>query len=524
MPPAPARERVDQDLVHPRKIVRDFFGFATSQYIVRGLLVLRGLVAARLLGPSAYGAWNGLMLVLDYGNAAPIGTMQGLDQTVPPQIVTGDAARLRRLKQAGMFLILLAGIVYSVVVLAYFSRTAGQLRSFWGLTGIGLILLATLLQNVAGYHMSMMRAHGNIRDVSLVFLIQAALGAGLGIALLPKLGAWGLLWGWLAGTMATLVYARWRGHRDVPIMPRASRDALTLLSAGFPMFAYAGLTLLMRSLDRVVILRFLGTEALGYYGLGVMVMGMLLYLPDALGYVLYPRLLRDYHAADGNPEVIRDPVERSMRAISLVLPALCAIAYIGADDAVIWLLPKFLSGVPTVRVLCFAAAAMGLGGLSAIVLMTVQRPRVMVGVTVVSVVLGLTLMIGAIHLRLGIMGVAWATLVSYGIHSAALLWFALGNLHERPGRRVAFVLRLFAPLAVAIPLAWACNRYMILTPDHGLVSLLRLVMAIVAFGATYVLLMLPIGRGLGVREMVSELRLPGFGFLRRLGRAPDGTA
>jgi len=76
--------------------------------------------------------------------------------------------------------------------------------------------------------------HGNIRDVSLVFLIQAALGAGLGIALLPTLGAWGLLWGWLAGTAVTLGYARWRGHREVPFTPRASRDALMLLSAGFP--------------------------------------------------------------------------------------------------------------------------------------------------------------------------------------------------------------------------------------------------------------------------------------------------
>jgi O-antigen/teichoic acid export membrane protein len=507
--------------VHPRKTVRDFFGFATSQYIVRVLLVLRGLIAARLLGPAAYGAWNGLMLVLDYGALSPLGTIQGLDQTVAPAIVAGDAARLRRLKQSGLFLVLLFGVAYGLACWFYFSRNAGQLRVFWHLTGIGLILLVTLLQNVAGYHMCVLRAHGNIRDVSLVFLIQAMLGAAVGILLLPFFGAWGLLWGWLTGTIAMLLYARWRGHGEVPIVPRASRETLTLLVAGFPMFAYAGLTLLMRSLDRVVILRFLGTEALGYYGLGVMVMGMLLYLPDSLGYVLYPRLLRDYTAAEGDPEAIRAPVERSMRAISLALPALCALAFIAADDVVIWLLPRFLSGVPTVRVLCFAAAAMGLGSLSAIVLMTVRRPRVMVGVSVVAVALGLGLMITAIHLRLGITGVAWATLVSYGLHSASLLWFALGNLHERPGRRVAFVLRLFTPLTIAIPLAWACNRFMILTPDHGMVSAARLVMAVAVFGAVYALLMLPLSRGLGIRELVSELRLPGLGLLRRNGTGAD---
>lgn len=494
--------------MHPRKIVRDFFSFATSQYIVRVLLVLRGLIAARLLGPAAYGAWNGLMLVLDYGAASPLGTIQGLDQTVPPQIVAGDTTRLRRLKQAGLFLVMLFGAVYAIVVLAYFSRNAGQLRAFWGLTGIGLMLVAAFIQNVAAYHLTVLRSHGNIRDVSLVFVIQAVLGSAIGIAFLRPLGAWSLLLGWLTGTVAMLAYARWQGHREVPIVPVVSSDARILLVSGFPMFAYAGLTLLMRSLDRVVILRFLGTEALGYYGLGVMAMGMLLYLPDALGYVLYPRLLRDIHAAGGNPEAIRDPVERSMRAISLALPVLCGIAFIAADDLVIWLLPKFLTGVPTVRVLCFAAAAMGLGGLSAIVLMTVQRPRIMLGVSVSSVVLGLVLMISAIQARLGIMGVAWATLLSYGLHSAGLLWFGLGTLHERPGRRVSFVLRLFAPLAVAIPLAWASNRFMVLTPDHGPVSAARLVLTVVTFAAVYAAAMLPLARGLGVRELVSELRLP----------------
>lgn len=511
--------------MHPRKIVRDFFGFATSQYIVRVLLVLRGLIAARVLGPSAYGAWNGLMLVLDYGAASPVGTIQGLDQTVPSQIVAGETDRLRRLKQAGLFLVLLLGTAYAVACIAYFSRNAGQLRAFWGLTGIGLILVATVLQNVASYHMSVMRSHGNIRDVSLVFLIQAGLGAALGIVLLPFLGAWGLLWGWLAGTVAMLVFARWRSRSEVPIVPVGSREVWTLLVAGFPMFAYAGITLLMRSLDRVVILRFLGTEALGYYGLGVMVMGMLLYLPDALSYVLYPRLLRDIHAAGGDPEVIRGPVERSMRAVSLALPALCAVAFIAADDVVIWLLPRFLAGVPTVRVLCFAAAAMGLGSLSAIVLMTVRRPGVMVGVSIASVAVGLVLMIGAIQARLGIAGVAWATLASYALHSAALLWFALASLHERRARRIGFVVRLFTPLLIAIPAAWACNRYMILTPDHGPVSAVRLVLAVLAFGAAYALLVLPLTRGLGLRELVSELRLPGFGLLRRNGtNAADGNA
>ena len=53
--------------MHPRKFIRDSVGFAFSQYLVRALNLARGLVAARLLGPAAYGAWSALLLLFDYG-------------------------------------------------------------------------------------------------------------------------------------------------------------------------------------------------------------------------------------------------------------------------------------------------------------------------------------------------------------------------------------------------------------------------------------------------------------------------
>ena len=59
--------------MHPRKFIRDSIGFVFTQYVVRAALMLRGLIAARVLGPQAYGAWNALQLVMDYGVFAPIG-------------------------------------------------------------------------------------------------------------------------------------------------------------------------------------------------------------------------------------------------------------------------------------------------------------------------------------------------------------------------------------------------------------------------------------------------------------------
>src|SRR5436853_6891908 len=101
--PAEATSRRPEARMHPRKFIRDSVGFAFSQYLVRFLNLVRGLVAARLLGPAGYGTWTAILLIMDYGVNAPFGTYQGLDQVVRARIVDGDARALDRWKRAGLF-------------------------------------------------------------------------------------------------------------------------------------------------------------------------------------------------------------------------------------------------------------------------------------------------------------------------------------------------------------------------------------------------------------------------------------
>jgi len=500
--------------VHPRKIIRDFVGYAGSQYVVRLLLVVRGVIAARLLGPTAWGAWNGLSLFIEYGLLSQLGTLPGLDQSVPPRIVEGDPRALVRVKRAGLFNILLLGSALTVLGGFYFLHSTGSVRVYWGEIGVLLALVTALLINISNYHNSILRSHGDLVSVSGWTLVQGIIGAVLGVALIPWIGAWGLMFGWLAGTVLALVFVRVRGGRYVPVTPAWSGDSRVLLAIGFPMFVYTALNMIMRSLDRVVIMRFFPIESLGFYAIAVMAINLLMYLPDSLAYVLYPRILARYHEARQDPEVVRDPIERALRLVSLVLPLFCALGYLVADDLVLWVLPKFRAGVPSLRILCFGAGALGLGSLSAVVLMTLRRQNVLVPVSVGTTLLGAVLMVGAAKLGFGIRGVAWATLATYAIHSAVMLWFALGGLHEQSWRRLGYVARLFAPLGLAIVMAYVCNTYLPWAADTGLLAALRLAIGLAAFLGLYLLAALPLARGIGLRQLALEFRLPGLARLR----------
>jgi len=505
--------------MHVRKFIRDSLGFAISQYLVRFLTTLRGLIAARMLGPGGYGAWSAIMLIMDYGAYAPAGTFSGLDQAVPARIVDGDAARLERLKRAGLLNVLVTTGAFIVAGLVYFARSTGQISNAWGFGGVIVALACVALHALSYYHLTLLRSHGNIGAVSMWFVLQGTIGVGLGLALIPTLGAWGLLWGWFAGTGVATLSVIWQGRAVAPLVPTVARDSITLLSIGLPMFVYTLSNFFMRSLDRVIIFRFLGTHALGLYGLAVMAVGFLLTLPDAVAYVLYPQLVRRYREGGDAPAAIRDQVQRAIRALSVLMPPLCALAYLAADDVVRWLLPSFIDGVPALRILCFSAAGLSLANLGSIVLMTLGRQRLLVPVALGMTTFGVILDLVAIRLGFGIRGVAWATFVTYVINSAVLITLAEAGMGSSPRARLRFLARAFLPLIIAILLAWTFERF---APGHGPpgpLQALRYMGSVAGCLALYLLMIVPLARGIGLKRLAGELNWPWSAARRRDGAA-----
>lgn len=512
--------------MHPRKFIRDSVGYALTQYVVRAGLMLRGIVAAKLLGPQQYGAWNALQLIMDYGLFAPLGTQQGLDQQVPARIVAGDEGRLDQLKRAGLFNILVFTLVFSAVCLAWVKYgSSSRVLDAWGFVGIAGALATILLTNVAYYHLTVLRSHGNIQAVSGWYFWQGLVGAVIGLALIPWLGMWSLLWGWLLGTASAAVYTRWHARAIAPLAARPSEDSLALLRAGFPMFVFTGSALVMRTLDRLIVLRYLGTEELGYYSLSVMALTFLLYLPDSIAYVVYPRLLHDFSASGRDPAAIQPMLRRVFRASSLLVPLLCGLAYLLSNEVAMAVLPRFLPGVPALRVLSFGAVGLALANLGSITLMTLGRQTALVPVALFVTALGAALDVAAVKAGYGITGVAWATLATYTLNGILLLLLACSGLAMRARETFLAVARLIAPFLFAMLAAWALDRLLPWRTEHALgLRALRSALECVLFLGAYALFAVPFVRGLGVMQLASEFQLPIVSPLLRRLRRPGGAA
>lgn len=504
--------------MHPRKLVRDSVGFAFSLSVVRTALMARGLIAARLLGPLGYGAWNAIQLMMDYGVFAAAGTQQGLDQAVPARIVAGNREALERLKRAGFANILLTTLLFIAGCLVWASSGSSRLLGAWGFAGLALALFCVLAVNIAYYGLSLLRSHGDMNTVSTWFVIQGLIGAGLGLALVPRLGEWGLLWGWVAGCLASLVFVLVRGRHEAPLLGSFGQENLMLVRIGLPMFVFNSSTIVMRSLDRLIILRYLGTQDLGFYSLSVMALTFLLYLPDSIGYVVYPQLLRIYGENGEDPGAIRPRVERLMQAMAVLVPLLSGLAYLWTREVVALVLPKFLPGVAAVRILCFGAVGLALGTMASMVLMTVGRRMALVPAAMFATALGATLDIVAVRLGFGITGVAWATLATYALNGGVLLAMASAGVGHAAETTWTFVVRSLTPLLISIAVAWTLDRFL---PWAGAESFgvrgARVLLGSVLFVGVYGALVLPLARGVGLMQLFSEFNLPVLSpLLRRL--------
>ncbi|HTM56822.1 MAG TPA: oligosaccharide flippase family protein [Candidatus Udaeobacter sp.] len=495
--------------MHPRRFIRDSIVYATAQYIYRVLTMARGLIAARLLGPAPYGAWNAIQLIMDYGLLAAAGTFQGLDQTLPPRLVDGDPSIIDRTKRSGLFNVLLLSSLYAGLIVLYFSFSNGKIVAFWGLKGVLIAGVCVVLSNLGAYHINLLRAHNNMTAVSAWYLAQGTIGAGLALALLPKLGMWALLDGWLIGTAVASVVTLASARRIAPLVPRASLESLALIRAGAPMFLYSS-SIILRSLDRAIILKFLEAEDLGYYSLAVTAMTLLLYLPDSVSFVLYPQLLKRYRAGGDRPEAVRSQVERTYQTLAVMVPALCGLAFLGARDLIVTLLPKFVPGLDAVRLICFGAGGLAFVGLSAIVLMTLQRQKYLVPTALIGSLLGAGLDLVAVRLGTGITGVAFATMIAYVINGVVMSSMAIAGLKGGRGATVSRVASTFLPLAISFVLAFGIDRLLPWPEGRGLSAhVTHLILAWGIFLPVYALFAYPFGRGTGLRQMLAELR-PGW--------------
>ena len=378
------------------------------------------LVAARMLGPDLYGLWNALLLLLTYGVAyGHLGLLNAMAREIPYNEGRGAGAENQDVVNTAFTTAVAAAVVIGGVTLA-----ASLLGASDASTRLGLRLVALLivLEELHLFFDLLLRAHARFHAAAVTQLLLGTLLL-VGVTALTLLqGFAGFLWAHIIAFAVVVVYLRTRA----PVVPRFRWDrarAMRLARVGFPImmagFAYGMLT----SVDRLMVLSFLGREQLGYYSIAFMAYGTMMLVPRSVSQMVYPRMALMY-GRTGDPATLRDLVYRPIRWLALVMIPALGIALVAAPWFVRWFLPQYEPGIPALQITIVSVFFLSFMGGFGNFLTTIDRQKLYLAVLVGALAANLGLNFIVLRAGYGITGVAAATLVTQ-VAFVTTLWLVV---------------------------------------------------------------------------------------------------
>jgi O-antigen/teichoic acid export membrane protein len=417
--------------------------------------LVSGFWIARLLGPHDYGIWNAVLLVLSYGSFVEFGVLSAMGRDMPIYLGQGDWQKAVAVDGAARYTTIFGAIFASMGVLAFSFLTTHSSMMALGLRVMAVVLV---LQQIYTYHRIVLRSNNQIAQLSQQQVILAILNAGLSIVLVVVLGLTGRMMAAILTQAIIVMYALYRNPwQSVPKFNLSF--SWSLICVGAPILVSGFIITLLTSIDRLMVITFLGETQLGYLGLALLLVSVISVIPGMASQVLYPRVTYHFGNTDRNIEALRSYVLTPPVILSTLLPLLIGPLYLVLPFVVKTFLPAYTPGIAAARIVAVGIFFYGILGLTDYFLVTIGKLKQYALFGCIALVLDIVIDILFIYMGYGIEGIAvGGTLLTYFFYSCIVIGYALSHYTRKYGDWVRFFSRLWAPFIYMLLLLWSVEN------------------------------------------------------------------
>jgi len=395
---------------------REFLLFSSSTILYHGSRFLTALGAAKILGPGVYGLWNMLNLILTYGSLVHLGVINAMNRDVPLFKGKRDFQRVEEIKRASLGFMFFSTIVATtgIAVSALFVENS-MLRS-----SLQVMVLLFLCTQMYSYLQVYLKSNKRFYQMSYQQCVFAVL---LPVVTIPLVIVYKLPGFILGQTIAILAVSSLIIVKFIHIDLRPKldiRESIRLIKVGFPIMAVGLLYSLLTTVDRWVIISFLGVEELGYYSLAIMVIGFLSLVPMVIAQQIYPRMAETYGWTSSYTDLKKWIIRQFIMALGVTAPLLVGVYFI-FPLIVERFLPAYMPGITAMKIILIGILFLSMTGGFGNFLNTVDKQVYYMAVQGFAVLVNLVLNITFVKIGLGINGVALGTAITYLIYTIVLL-------------------------------------------------------------------------------------------------------
>lgn len=398
----------------------EFILYAGSTAAMQASKLITSLLVANILGPAVTGWWNSMQPLLVYGTMFHFGVLNGMNRDVPYFTGKGQADRTEYVRRVTWGIALLSAMLSCVLVMvaSFFVRDNPLVSGALRLLGIGLIFQQWYL-----YESMLLISMIRFRLLSVQQMSQAVLFPLLSLPLAFFWGLNGFILGLTVVNLLVCVLMTWLSHYDLrPIFDW--KEARRLAGVGFPIMTAGFFYDLLRSLDRWVILFFLGPVQVGYYTLSILTLQAMTLLPNVVMAQFYPRMSERFGETNSYEAILPLMKKSLLGSASLILPFGLVVMLL-VRPFTMHFMPQYVQGVSAALVVVLGlTVSRPLAGVCSTFLNAVGEARWYMVVSLVALVMQAFLTIAAVQLDFGLVGIAWGVTITQLVNMVLLVTIA----------------------------------------------------------------------------------------------------
>lgn len=441
------------------KVIRSGFWSLGSNWLSRGLGIIKMIILARLLLPLDFGILGLAILSINILN---VFSETGIESALIQRQKIGKA----ELDTAWTIKIIRGLILFVLLFMC-----AGWFASYFDNASLKPILkvmaVVFLLEGCTNIGIVFFQKELEFKKKAILLLSAdfAAFTAAILLAFWLR-NVWALVLGSIVwATVKCLGSFRIHLYR-----PRIRWDwpvAKGLLNFGKHIFWITLMTFVVTSGDDAMVGKLLGLTILGFYTMAYNIANFpVASLAGIVGKISFPA----YSILQNEPERLKEAFGKVFEAVMIILLPLTGLIFLLAQDfTAVCLGEKWLPMVPALKILCLFGLFRGLTNVFAALHLAVNRPNIQSRNKTIEMVAFLVL-VYPLALKWGLVGVSWGVTIVYGI-SALIntidtsrllrpLWTIMANALVFPLVVLAILIAIFWGIRSFIPLEMDLWRFL----------------------------------------------------------------
>jgi O-antigen/teichoic acid export membrane protein len=401
--------------------------YTAASFGATALNAARGIIVARVLGPTDYGLWSVLTLVLVWSQFSDLGLLQAANRQIPILLEVPD----RRGHSRTVFDLFLGKIGSAAIVavgVSIFALAAGLTAVYR--EGLLVVAFLVVLLAVQQFGSVVLLAQSRVRAASIVVIVTAVANLALSAGCALVWGLRGIWYSQLVLLLATAVMYLML-IQVIPTKPDMRR-LLALLKIGLPLGVLAVLSFNLVNIDQIVIASLLGTRDLAYYFVGLTAGSLLYVFPSAIAAVIGPRLMRHWAVGGDVAEFAWVPV----RFLSDSYLVAVAAVWLMLPWAIHVLLPRYGPGVAPARIYLTGTFFLGINMGASSYMLALRKNWLNVPNVAAAIGTSVAAEVTLVHFGYGLEGVALGSALGYVVYGTLHLTLVRKMLGDQPAEAV----------------------------------------------------------------------------------------